>query len=209
MKKLLLLAVLIGGLASCSWLSADHFTLSGQVYANKHIAFKPHVGKGRLDSYLAMQVNYPPIEDFRIRWERRLSHPLKHRGEAHITVITPIEFNQILSKKLTMEEINKVARDNNLQSSKFEVVCLAEGELRLRDNTSEYTYFLVVKSPDLEAVRFKIHQLYVKKGGRSKDWFPQSYYPHITFGFTQRDLHESDGVIKNEASCIKKIKIID
>lgn len=64
------------------------------------------------------------------------------------------------------------------------------------------TYFLVVGSPALLAIRKKISKLFVEKGGQAKDFVADNFFPHVTIGFTQRDLFESDGVVKDATSCI-------
>ena len=63
---------------------------------------------------------------------------------------------------------------------------------------NEFTYFVVVQSEDLISIRKKIQDSFVGKGGDKNDFNPLNYFPHITLGFTKRDLHESDGVIKGK-----------
>jgi hypothetical protein len=43
-------------------------------------------------------------------------------------------------------------------------------------------------------------------GGRPGDFDADKFYSHITVGFTDRDLHEADGVIKNMDSCVAPVK---
>lgn len=35
----------------------------------------------------------------------------------------------------------------------------------------------------------------------------ERFFPNITVGFNKRDLHESDGVIKDKTTCFKPIQI--
>ena len=103
---------------------------------------------------------------------------------------------------VTIEEIDHIARRMNIQASKFKVVCLGRGT---KDDMS--TYYVVVKSEDLLNIRKEIETLFIKKGGEKRKFRAENFFPHITVGFTKRDLHESDGVIKDETSCIKPIEL--
>ena len=65
------------------------------------------------------------------------------------------------------------------------------------DNKVEETFFLIVESKNLRIIREEIYKRFVSKGGNQKDFDPHWFFPHITIGFTKRDLHESDGILKN------------
>jgi hypothetical protein len=49
-------------------------------------------------SHLAMNIPYIPVESLRKEVEKRLGSDLKNRGEAHITVITPPEYERLKSR---------------------------------------------------------------------------------------------------------------
>ncbi|MFL5783561.1 MAG: hypothetical protein ACJ76H_03055 [Bacteriovoracaceae bacterium] len=158
---------------------------------NDSIAFIPHA------DYVTYEVEYAPVKKVFDKLVKDVGE-LKTRGEAHITVITPPEFNDTLKKKITIDELNALALREKIQSSRYEPVCVGRGfagELK--------TYYIVVSSPDLLNIRKKVQELYVKKGGAARDFSPEKYYPHITLGFTDRDLHESDGVAKSERTCLQ------
>lgn len=121
---------------------------------------------------------------------------LKHRGEAHITILTPPEFN-LLKDKLTMKEIEAIAQAQGLQISQWTPVCLGRGQ-----HKNESTYYVVVQSQDLFMIRQAISREYIARAGRN-NFAADHFYPHITIGFTDRDLHEADGVIKDKNSCGK------
>jgi len=133
--------------------------------------------------------------------ERKLS--LKNRGEAHITVITPIEYYDVLKSKISMEEINTIALQASIQDSEFKIEYIGEGK---KDKDS--TFYLVVSSPQLVAIRKLIQEQFESRGGEKNTFKAEHFYPHITLGFTTRDLHESDGVIKDSRSCIEKVSIL-
>jgi 2'-5' RNA ligase len=152
--------------------------------------------------YLSLNLNYEPIKEFLERVDRYSYRPLKNRNEAHITLITPVEFKDDLSKYISIKEINQIAEKLNVQQSSYKPICLGRGSA---DQNTRYleTYFIVVESDDLLKIRKEIAALYKSRGGSKFD--PTHFYPHITLGFTERDLHESDGVIKNSNACMKTL----
>lgn len=194
-------------LTSIAQAASQKFYLSEQVYKNSKLPFQSHQGPGAFASYLVMDVKYPPVADL----YKQLLVAIKgvsliNRGEAHITVVTPVEYTEILKSKLSMTEIDDIAKKNKIQDSKFEVVCVGKGSLEVNSKTED-AYYVVVRSPDLLKIREEIQKLFIMKGG-DKDFFkPQYFYPHITLGFTLRDLHVDDGVIKDESSCVYDLEI--
>jgi len=56
--------------------------------------------------------------------------------------------------------------------------------------------------------RKEVQNLFISKGGEPVKFLPAKYFPHITLGFTKRDLHESDDVKKDRNSCVFDIKVI-
>lgn len=195
MRSLYCSIILIFGLGSSSW--AKDYSLKKSIYNNSEVKFKVHRGGGRYSSYLAMNINYAPVKELYNDFIKDQSLKLKNRGEAHITVITPVEYGDRLAGFMTIDEINKIAGEFSIQDSKFQVKCLGEGKSR-----KDKTYYIVVVSDDLLEIRKRIEQLYLERGGDSKKFQSSHYFPHITLGYTKRDLHESDGVIKDEKSCI-------
>lgn len=201
--KILFLILLITFSLTTSALEGP-FTLSDKVHHNSKQTFKPHHGEGRFGSYLTMAVNFAPIkklfEQFSAHYTEQHSINLKSRGEAHITVITPPEYHDILKSKLTMAEIDAIALGSNIQSANFDVVCLGKGNAMIK-NKPQVAFYVVVNAVELLNIRQKIQALYIKKGGNVDDFQAEQFYPHITLGFSSRDLHESDGVIKGAQSC--------
>lgn len=151
-------------------------------------------------SYLSLDLPYAPFEKMRQEVERSEQLQLLHRGEAHITVLTPPEFNQ-MKKRLNMKEIEILADKMNLQKSAYDSYCIGKGI-----SQGDRTYFVVIQSEDLFKIRKAIHALYVSKGGDTKDFNPELYHPHVTLGFTKRDLHLQDGVTKDASSCIRLLR---
>lgn len=183
----------------CGFSRADFFTISQDIYQNSTLPFLPH------DSYLIMNVNYSPVKKMVEQINNQRSIPLKNRGESHVTVITPVEYQNILKKKLSIAEINALAKEHKIQDSKFEMTCVGKGTVEI-EGKEESTFYIVVKSPALLSIRKKIQQAFIKKGGTENAFVPERYFPHITLGFTKRDLHEHDGIIKDEKNCFADIK---
>ena len=181
------------------------FSIDKSVYEANSLKQLTHSGSDRFDSYLSMDIPYKPVASLFDFLKVKTGLSLLSRGEAHITVITPIEYFDVLKDKLSIEEINSIAEKNKLQASKFEIKCLGQASKKI-DGKLEQTFYLVVSSSDLLKIRKDIHEKFISNGGREKKFDPQKFYPHITLGFTKRDLHESDGVIKDTSSCMSNLK---
>lgn len=152
------------------------------------LAFTPH------KDWLGLQLPVADFAELRKFIEEQLGKPLKNRGEAHITVVTPPEF---MSMGVKIEDLENAVRDD-IQAAEWRALCVGVGE-----KGSEQTYYVVVDTRDLFKVRKKIATL---SGVRPGSFDPDHFYPHVTLGFTERDLHEQDGVIKDKNSCRFEIK---
>lgn len=151
-----------------------------------------------LKNYISYDLEYKPFEEMRLQLEKSLGLPLKNRGEAHITVITPPEYEQ-LSKTLEPEQIHALANESLIKNPKYEIVCIGSGHLLL-NGQDEKTYFVVVQSTELLQIRQRLAEAaHLPK----KQFDGDLFFPHVTLGFTSRDLHYEDGVIKDKNSCLK------
>lgn len=196
--------------------SAQHATAQTQQLPSKTILvlnaavhspapFLAHSGSGAFDTYLTMNLPFAPIETLWKSLEKAVETTLKNRGEAHITVVSPPEFTGVLSKVLTIQEINEIATSLRIQTSRFKAVCVGRAQVVLEGKT-EQTYYVVVQSEDLLNIRRAIFRKYCTKGGEPSLWDPEHFYPHITVGFTKQDLHEEgNGVRKGTNSCFMGI----
>ena len=154
-------------------------------------------------SHLALNIHFPPLQKIKEQLEATLPVPLKNRGEAHITVITPPEYEK-LKTFLSMAQINALAVQHNIQQLAFTPVCIGRGRLQI-DGREESTYFIVLDSKDLLKFRSEIKSAFIAAGGASKDSDENLFFPHITVGFTKRDLHFEDGIIKDKSSCWRNL----
>lgn len=155
-------------------------------------------------SYLSVPLPFEKYDKIRKNIEQSAGITLKHRGEAHITVITPPEYKNLQSL-VKMEEIQKLAQDLKIQQSSFDSLCIGKG-VSPKNPQEGATYFVVIHSDKLNELRRKIESLFVSRGGDTKKFSAKVFYPHITLGFTQRDLHFEDGVIKDTTACEKTLQ---
>lgn len=149
---------------------------------------------GRLLSpggWLGQDLEFKPYNDLRLQLEKDLGKILQNRGEAHVTIITPPEM-KILNRTASAADILKLATAVDLGNAELEIVCLGQAQ---KDGLE--TYFVVVRSPRLLNFRKNV----AKIAKNLKDFKAEEFYPHVTLGFTERDLHLQDGVVKNEKSC--------
>jgi 2'-5' RNA ligase len=169
--------------------------LSSDIYHHQNEPFLAH------DIALAMNITYSPIRKLRSQLESALNIRLDYfkgwnpEGEAHITIITPPEF-EVLKSKLSMQEMNAIAGRYDIQLSRLMILGLGSAKIKIAGQ-EESTYFLIVDSYELRTIRQMIFYEFTRRGGDRSRFDPTWFFPHITIGYTKRDLHESDGIIKN------------
>lgn len=169
-------------------LSTDIYHQAEEVFHSRDIA-------------LAMNITYVPIKDLRSQLEGLLGIKLDYfkgwdpAGEAHITVITPPEF-EILKTKFSMKELEAIADRYDIQRSRLMILGLGSAQKKL-DGKDESSYFVIVDSYELRMIRQMIYYEFIRRKGDRSAFDPTWFFPHITIGYTKRDLHESDGVLKN------------
>lgn len=198
MKRILFVNLLI--LSACATHKPATNTFNAPATSEK-AEFIPHTEEKPMKAYLAMNLPYAPYQALFEQVQKTEGIVLSHRGEAHITVVTPIEYDKILKKHLSIAEIHKIAEDAKIQETEITPACIGRGQKEINGKT-EKTYFVVIESPALIDLRGLIEKAYIKKGGKTQDFVPERFFPHVTLGFTARDLHYEDGVIKNKTNCI-------
>ena len=155
--------------------------------------------------YLSLTVFFDSVRSLRTQLENKEKLTLLNRGEAHITLLTPSEWLQV-TKFVPAKLVTELAFLNRVQDIPFQAVCIGRG-IKVENQKSLSTYFIVVDSPKLTEFRRSIQSVYVARGGQMVDFDPDNFQPHITIGFSVRDLHSQDGVVKTKASCIRQIQI--
>jgi hypothetical protein len=203
--KLLICFIIItfNALANSKEIPKIEFTLEKSIFETQKIPFKSHQGKKEFDTYLTMELPFAPVEKLLKELEKKIGKKLKTRKEAHITVVTPTEYFHKLSPIISMNKIENIAKNLKIQNSPFKVVCLGKAQVK-----KDETYFLIIESEALLKIRSEITKEFIMNRGPTGLFRPiKDYFPHITIGFTKRDLHIEDGVIKNKDTCIADIKI--
>ena len=185
------------------------FAISADFLNASAVPFQPHTAAG-FGSYLVMNLNVTYLQPLIAELNATSSLSLKSRGEAHITVISPPEFNSGLKAVMTMDEINQIAVDSGIQSSKFRVACLArQSQVDLKLSKRSAVYNLIVESPALFAIRNRIQEKYMEKGGDPSNFDSERYNPHITLAFEEHgDWFPEDQVFKTMRTCISKVKMV-
>lgn len=191
--------------ATAKVVTADPAKLSDKIFSATPTPLTkqvPFVGHG---DYYAVAVALPPAQALLTQLNTFLGLPgagLKNRGEAHITALTPAEFSVLRKRPNGLETINRIASAVKLQSAPWTPVCIGVG-VSAKEKALQ-TYYVVVDSPPIAAFRAQL----AKDLGAFEDP-ADPYHPHITLGFTGRDLFNrdfgtrSDGTraAKDVASC--------
>lgn len=183
-------------------ISLGKFQLDKSILKSSHLEFKKYQGSGAFDNYLAMNIAFEPMADLFKQLLIQERRTLTNRGEAHITVLTPPEYWSVFRPMgISIQDVNDIAEKRKIQSSDLSILCLGQGQAVI-DNKKEDTFYVVIHSKNLLLIRNDLQKLLILKGGKESDFDPNKFFPHITLGFTKRDLHESDGIIKDEKSCL-------
>jgi len=109
-----------------------------------------------------------------------------------------------------MDEINYIANAMDIQNTRISPLCLGKASEKVDGKPDVNTvYFVVMSAPKLVEIRKEVFKLYVKKGGDGALFQPEAIWPHVTVGFTYRDMFIQDGVYKGLNSCIGRIELVD
>ncbi|KAG0221589.1 hypothetical protein BGX31_009718 [Mortierella sp. GBA43] len=186
--------------------------INKKVLQTSKVPFIPHTGTGLFTNWLGLNVDFKyvkPVFDIVSSTPALSNGTLISRGESHVTVILPTEFDGILAPAgVTMDEINKLATTKNrLQRAHFELECLGRVQTVTKaDGVFQQAVQIILKDyKDLIHFREDVFKLFVKKGGNPALFSPQNFTPHITLGFKVRDIFVEDGVYKGKNACIHKI----
>lgn len=117
-------------------------------------------------------------------------------GEAHVTTISPPEYKNVLRHFISMKKINEIAISLDIQGADLTVLGLGSGSTKMGGHIEE-TFFLIVDSNKLRKIRHAIYQEFVKNGGDPSAFDPTWFFPHITIGYTKKDIHENNGLLKD------------
>lgn len=157
-------------------------------------------------AYVSLGVPFQPVNAVKKAIEERTGLTLTDRGEAHVTLVTPPEL-QALRSRLSGPQILAALGNGDLQSEALEIPCVGSGS-KVTAQKTQTAYFLIVHSEGLFERRRHLEQAFQAAGGLPGRFEADHFYPHVTIGFTHVDLHEQDGVIKDDRACIAPVELV-
>ncbi|KAF8969086.1 hypothetical protein BGZ46_010733 [Entomortierella lignicola] len=176
------------------------------------VPFVKNTGNALFTNWVGLNLDFAyvkPIFDLVNSTQSIANGTLLSRGEAHITVILPPEYDNILHPAgVTIDELNALAlHKNQLQRSKFEIECLGRVQVVSQpDGVYQQAVQIILKNfQDIVNYRWLVFDLFVKKGGNPALFDPANFLPHITVGFRHRDIFVEDGIFKGKNACIRKM----
>ncbi|KAG0295905.1 hypothetical protein BGZ98_001177 [Dissophora globulifera] len=191
---------------------SDTIVINKKVLQTSKVPFIPHNGTALFTNWVGLNVDFKyvkPIFDLVNATHSLSNGTLLSRGESHVTIILPPEYDNILHPAgVTIGELNALASHNNrLQRAKFEIECLGRVQVVSKpDNAFQQAVQIILKNfDDIVAYREDVYKLFVKKGGNPALFDPWNFTPHITLGYKIRDIFVEDGVFKGKNACIHKM----
>jgi hypothetical protein len=109
-----------------------------------------------------------------------------------------------------MKRIEAIADQYDIQEARLSILGIGSAKGIVNGKQAE-TFFLIVDSAQLRNIRQQIFYAFVREGGDRGSFDPTWFFPHITIGYLETDLHESNGILKNLKHTLDKrfaLKII-
>lgn len=194
MKILILLSLLLSTLSN-----AKTLTLSREVY--QAVPFSSQYSD---TGALIRSVHYPSVNALIPQLNALYKLNLEDRREAHITVISPPDFQTSLTKVFTVNEM-LYRYSSNIQDLPFKIVCVGS---RKSSDGQNLVFYLVVESPKLSEIRFDLAKeadLRARAQSIPLVFKPEVFYPHITIGYVKGDVFEFS---KGIESCLPGVKLV-
>ncbi|KAI8908002.1 hypothetical protein EDD86DRAFT_208704 [Gorgonomyces haynaldii] len=192
------------------------FPLNFDALDTSSVAFLPKTVPTAFGSYLQQTLDFTLIAPVFQKLNASVG-TLQSRGEAHITVISPPEFNATLSQFLTIDEVNQIAQKLNIQSTPFWPICIGQqSQVETATSAGKRTdligkrtsvFNILIDAPGLVSIRDAIYRAYLKKGGNPSNFNPRDFYPHITLGFENHDWFVQDSVYKTTSTCVANVQL--
>jgi 2'-5' RNA ligase len=166
--------------------------LPAEALKASRLAFLPHHGPEPMEKYLAVNLSFSYFDQLRQQIEKALGGtPLLHRGEAHLTVLTPPEYNEHFSAFWGIEEIS-ARLGERLQ--KTAITSLGLGSF-VHPASKDSVFFIVAEAPEVFLIRRELAQALSAKNPQHQ-FQAANFEPHITVGFSLRDFFSQDGAVK-------------
>lgn len=177
------------------------FNLDRAIFYEHQFYF--HQENKPLGYYLSITLPKEPIAQLRKSICEHYKVDLKHRDEAHITVISPFEYEHYLQPHISPTKLLELAQEHLRLPLGFEIIgmgCVTKRQKNL------ISFFVLINAPLLFSFRDRLLESLKQKTKKSINFSPSDYYPHITIGFNHRDLHkERDDIIKDRSSIISNL----
>ncbi|KAJ1668410.1 hypothetical protein IW140_000238 [Coemansia sp. RSA 1813] len=196
---------------------APTLALKTSALESGNIPFTSHASDKPFGTYLQQTLDFGPFKELFDAISTTTNTAIHSRGEAHITVISPPEFDHVLKPAgVTIEEIESIALRSGIQDARLVPVCLGRFSGTLpnpktdADKGTFLLYSLVVADVhnDLLAIRRKVFEVYREKGGQGALFQPEGFWPHVTLGFDRRDLFIEDSIYKGSNYCYAPIRMV-
>ncbi|KAJ1926479.1 hypothetical protein IWQ60_003754 [Tieghemiomyces parasiticus] len=195
------------------------FTLPAAALNTTAIPYESHGGPGPNDTWLQHTLNAALLTPLRQAVEAAHGQPLLNRGEAHVTLITPPEYHNVLAPAgVTLTDLDDIARAAQVQAAPIQALCVGRQRLVVTaspqlkdggDTTTMYAYNLIVRSPTWTRIRWQVWRRFIGLGGEPSLFDPEANWPHVTLGFSHRDLFLQDGVFKGINSCWRAVTVVE
>jgi len=179
--------------SSLAW-SADTIKISKSIESlDGRPYFQSH------EDWLGLPLNFAPIEEVRKELEKKIGRTLNSKGEAHVTVITSPEW-RTLGQYLKMDVLDGLVVKEKMMGAKIKVKCLKKITATVNGKVEE-SWFVSLEAPELKEYRNEVWRRYVAAGGLPEDFDWKRWHPHITVGFTAKEVHDEDKVTKEKSRC--------
>lgn len=174
------------------------------LYSTK--AFIPHINpKSFYGTYLVHNVSFQAMPKLKQSIEKITQLKLIDRGEAHITILSPPEFNKIQKyyPNFSMLKVHDFVK-SKIQKIKWKTLGIGHQSGKNHKGLFSEVFYLVVQSKELRQLRFHIMSHFQL----SKNSFnPNLQDFHITIAYTVSDLHNIDKSSKTLDSSLSMFNI--
>eukprot|EP00850_Spirogloea_muscicola_P017489 SM000151S01477 [mRNA] locus=s151:56829:58162:- [translate_table: standard] len=183
--------------------SGKTYNISRELIRGYKVPFIKHEDGLPFGSYLLLNLNFVYAYDI-FKQINMTQGPLLNRGEAHVTIISPIEY-QVLAPYVDISEISAIAIKYKIQQAGMDPICIGRAYKTTVENglsIFQDVYFVKIHTCEtIDNIRYAVQQLFISRGGNGALFDYQQFLPHITIGFLHHDLFIEDGIYKGDNSC--------
>lgn len=148
----------------------------------------------------AQNLHAPPLDELRRAIEKRTQLTLQAPEGSSLAILDAFETKAVLASGFSRDELHRMALEFDIQGYDFEPVCVGRGSIGTGEE-GRSVYFMVVRSPAVQEFRGRLRETLINRDPGGAALLREPYEPHVTLGYTHRDLTHEDGVKKDETSC--------